>query len=278
MTEKKAMVDIEHPVLSISRQCELLGLSRSVFYYQPAKANEENLMLMEEIDRLYLKYPFFGTRKMAQVLKEQGYGVNRKRVKRLYQLMGIQAIGPKPNTSKPVKGHKIYPYLLRNLRIDRVNQVWATDLTYIPMPKGFMYLMAVIDLYSRKAISWGVSNSMDTDFCCSVLKEALLTGMPEVFNTDQGSQFTSDAFTDVLKEQGIQISMDGKGRATDNIFIERLWRSLKYEYLYLKRPETCQELYKGVEAYFQFYNQERLHQSLKYKTPESIYSIHRVAA
>lgn len=271
-------MDIEHPVLSISRQCELLGLSRSVFYYQPAKANKENLMLMEEIDRLYLKYPFFGTRKMAQVLKEQGYGVNRKRVKRLYQLMGIQAIGPKPNTSKPVKGHKIYPYLLRNLRIDRVNQVWATDLTYIPMPKGFMYLMAVIDLYSRKVISWGVSNSMDTDFCCSVLKEALLTGVPEVFNTDQGSQFTSDAFTDVLKEHGIQISMDGKGRATDNIFIERLWRSLKYEYLYLKRPETCQELYKGVEAYFRFYNQERLHQSLEYKTPESIYSIHRVAA
>lgn len=272
------MVDAKHPILSISRQCELLGLSRSVFYYQPATAKEESLRLMEEIDKIYLKYPFFGTRKMTEVLKEQGYEVNRKRIKRLYQLMGIQAIGPKPNTSKPMKGHKIYPYLLRSLKVERVNQVWATDLTYIPMPTGFMYLMAVIDLHSRKVISWGVSNSMDTDFCCSVLNEAFLTGKPEIFNTDQGSQFTSDAFTDILKKHEIQISMDGKGRATDNIFIERLWRSLKYEYLYLKRPESCQELYKGLAEYFQFYNQERLHQSLEYKTPESIYSIHKVAA
>jgi putative transposase len=276
--EKKALVDPRHPILSISRQCELLGLSRSVFYYQPAKASDENLRLMEEIDRIYLKYPFFGTRKMTEVLKEQGYGVNRKRIKRLYQLMGLQAIGPKPNTSKPIKGHKIYPYLLRDMKIERANQVWATDLAYVPMPKGFMYLMAVVDLYSRKVISWGVSNSMDTDFCCSVLNEALLRGKPEIFNTDQGSQFTSDAFTGGLKKHGIRISMDGKGRATDNIFVERLWRSLKYEYLYLKRPETCQELYKGLEEYFLFFNQERLHQSLDYKTPESIYSSFKVAA
>lgn len=271
--EKRAMVDIKHPELSISRQCELLGLTRSVFYYQPVKAKEENLKLMEEIDKQYLKYPFFGTRKMTEVLKEQGFDVNRKRIKRLYQLMGIQAIGPKPNTSKPVKGHKIYPYLLRNLKIERVNQVWSTDLTYIPMPSGFMYLMAVIDLHSRKVISWGVSNSMDTDFCCRVLNEALQVGKPEIFNTDQGSQFTSDSFTDLLKNNGIQISMDGKGRAIDNIFIERLWRSVKYEYLYLKRPETCQELYKGLDQYFQFYNYERLHQSLDYKTPGSRYSM-----
>lgn len=267
------MIDANHPHLSISRQCELIGLVRSVFYYQPAKANDENLRLMEEIDREYLKYPFYGTRKMTEVLKQQGYEVNRKRIKRLYQLMGIQAIGPKPNTSKAVKGHKIYPYLLRNLKTERINQVWATDLTYIPMPTGFMYLMAVIDLYSRKVISWRVSNSMDTDFCCSVLNEALQTGKPEIFNTDQGSQFTSEAFTDILNRNNIKISMDGKGRAIDNIFIERLWRSVKYEYLYLNRPETCKELYKGLNQYFLFYNQERLHQSLDYKTPESIYKI-----
>jgi len=276
--EKKALVDPRHSVLSISRQCELLGLSRSVFYSQPAKADGENLRLMEVIDRTYLRYPFFGTRRMTEVLKEQRYKVNRKRIKRLYQLMGLQAIGPKPNMSKPMRGHKVYPYLLRSLEIERVNQVWATDLTYIPMPKGFMYLMAVIDLHSRKVISWGVSNSMDTDFCCSVLNEALLAGKPEIFNTDQGSQFTSDAFTDALKKHEIRISMDGKGRATDNIFVERLWRSLKYEYLYLKRPETCRELCKGLEECFLFFNQERLHQSLGYKTPESIYSTLKVAA
>lgn len=267
------MIEVDHPVLSISRQCMLVGLSRSVFYYQPAKADEENLRLMEEIDKLYLKSPFYGSRKMAKELKLRGYEVNRKRIQRLYQLMGIQAVGPKPNTSKPMQGHKIYPYLLRNLKIERTNQVWATDLTYIPMPTGFMYLMAVVDLYSRKVISWGLSNSMDTDFCCRVLQEALQTGTPQIFNTDQGSQFTSDAFTNILKKNNIHISMDGKGRAIDNIFVERLWRSVKYEYLYLQRPESCQELYQGLKQYFQFYNQERLHQSLDYKTPESIYNM-----
>jgi putative transposase len=271
--QKRAMIEPDHPVLSISRQCGLVGLSRSVFYYQPAKTGDENLKLMEEIDRLYLKHPFYGTRRMAEALKERGYGVNRKRVKRLYRLMGQQALGPKPNTSKPGKGHRIYPYLLRDLKIERANQVWATDLTYIPMPTGFMYLMAVVDLYSRKVIAWGVSNSMDTGFCCGVLKEALQTGRPAIFNTDQGSQFTSEAFTSVLKQNGVQISMDGKGRPIDNIFVERLWRSVKYEYLYLSRPESCRELYQGLKKYFHFYNQERLHQSLHYKTPESIYSM-----
>ena len=168
-------------------------------------------------------------------------------------------------------GHKIYPYLLRNRKIEQVNQVWATDLTYIPMPTGFMYLMAVVDLHSRKVIAWGLSNSMDTDFCCRVLIQALQTGAPVIFNTDQGSQFTSDAFTRILKQHNIQISMDGKGRAIDNVFVERLWRSVKYEYLYLNRPESCRELYQGLKQYFLFYNQERLHQSLEYKTPESIY-------
>ncbi|SDM79626.1 putative transposase, partial [Catalinimonas alkaloidigena] len=256
------MIDAHHPELSISRQCQLLGLSRSVFYYQPVQMNAEDLGLMRQMDELYLKYPFYGTRRMTAALKQKGYLVNRKRIQRLYQLMGLEAIGPKPTTSQPIKGHKIYPYLLRNVKIQRVNQAWATDLTYIPMPTGFMYLMAVVDLYSRKVISWGVSNSMDTQFCCRVLKEALKTGKPQIFNTDQGSQFTSDAFAEILSQHDIQISMDGKGKAIDNIFVERLWRSVKYEYLYLQRPETCKELLLGLKQYFQFYNQERLHQSL----------------
>lgn len=274
--EKRAMIDREDTQLSVSRQCELVSLARSVFYYQPAQESQENLELMAEIDRMYLKHPFYGTRRMTALLQKMGYQVNRKRVRRLYQVMGIEAIGPKPNLSKAAKGHKIYPYLLRDLKIERVDQVWATDLTYIPMPTGFMYLMAVIDLYSRKVIAWGVSNSMDTEFCCSVLKEALQYEKPDIFNTDQGSQFTSEAFTDILKEHTIQISMDGKGhrgngRAIDNIFVERLWRSVKYEYLYLQRPESCQELYRGLQNYFRFYNHERLHQSLEYQTPEIIY-------
>jgi putative transposase len=267
------MIDTAHVHLSINRQCELVGLSRSLFYYQPAKACEESLGLMVEIDKLYTAHPFLGTRKMMHELRKLGYHVNRKRIQRLYQRMGLQAIGPKPSTSKPMKGHKIYPYLLRDLKIERINQVWATDITYIPMAKGFMYLMAVIDIYSRKVISWGVSNSMDTDFCCSVLKEALQTATPSIFNTDQGSQFTSVAFTDILKDKRIQISMDGKGRAIDNIFIERLWRSVKYEYLYLSRPESCEQLFKGLKEYFRYYNMERLHQSHDYKTPESIYQM-----
>lgn len=269
--EKRAMIDRKNTQLSISQQCKLVGLPRSVFYYQPAQESQENLALMAQIDQLYLKYPFYGTRRMTALLQERGYQVNRKRVRRLYQLMGLEAIGPKPSLSQPGKGHKIYPYLLRDLQITRVNQVWATDLTYIPMPTGFMYLMAVVDLYSRKIIAWGVSNSMDTDFCSSVLIEALQYGKPDIFNTDQGSQFTSEAFTSILKAHNIQISMDGKGRAIDNIFVERLWRSVKYEYLYLQRPESCQELYKGLQNYFWFYNNERLHQSLEYQTPNSIY-------
>ena len=269
--EKRAMIDRQNAQLSIAQQCVLVGLHRSVFYYKPTYESQENLELMAQIDRLYLKIPFYGTRRMTALLRQIGYSVNRKRIQRLYQLMGLEAIGPKPNLSKAGKCHKIYPYLLRDMKVDRANQVWATDLTYIPMPTGFMYLMAVVDLYSRKVIAWGVSNSMDTDFCCSVLKEALQTGKPDIFNTDQGSQFTSEAFTDILKENNIQISMDGKGRAIDNVFVERLWRSVKYEYLYLHRPDSCQELYKGLQNYFKFYNSERLHQSLEYQTPEAVY-------
>ncbi len=269
--EKRMMIDKGHAELSIARQCELLRLQRSVFYYQPGEESKENLALMAEIDQQYLKCPFYGTRRMTALLNQLGYAVNRKRIQRLYALMGLEAIGPKPDLSKPGEGHKIYPYLLRGLKIERINQVWATDLTYIPMPTGFMYLMAVIDLYSRKVIAWGVSNSMDTEFCCRVLKEALQQAKPAIFNTDQGSQFTSNAFTSVLQEHEIKISMDGKGRAIDNVFVERLWRSVKYEYLYLQRPETCQALYQGLQDYFEFYNQQRLHQSLEYQPPEVVY-------
>lgn len=272
VAEKRMMIDSDHAELSMARQCNLLSLQRSVFYYQPAEESKENLALMAEIDQQYLKCPFYGTRRMTALLNRLGYPVNRKRVQRLYDLMGLEGIGPKPHSSKPGEGHKIYPYLLRGLKIEKINQVWVTDLTYIPMPTGFMYLMAVLDLYSRKVITWDVSNSMDTGFCCRVLKEALLQGKPTIFNTDQGSQFTSDAFTGVLQSHEIKISMDGKGRAIDNVFVERLWRSVKYEYLYLQRPETCQELYQGLQNYFRFYNDERLHQSLDYQPPEMVYT------
>lgn len=272
VAEKRSLIDRKHAELSIARQCELLSLPRSVLYYQPAQESAENLALMAEIDQQYLKCPFYGSRRMTALLNTLGHRVNRKRIQRLYQLMGLQGIGPKPHLSKPGEGHKIYPYLLRGLAIERINQVWATDLTYIPMPSGFMYLMAILDLYSRKVIAWDVSNSMETDFCCRVLKEALRQGKPVIFNTDQGSQFTSDAFTGILLEHEVRISMDGKGRAIDNVFVERLWRSVKYEYVYLQRPETCQQLYEGLQDYFQFYNQERLHQSLDYQPPEVIYT------
>lgn len=269
--EKRLLIEPAHQVLSVVRQCELVSLARSMFYYEPGRESEENLALMAQIDQQYLKCPFYGSRRMTALLNTLGYSVNRKRVQRLYRLMGLEGIGPKPSLSKPMEGHKIYPYLLRGVKIERVNQVWATDLTYVPMPTGFMYLMAVIDHYSRKVIAWGVSNSMDTDFCCSVLKEALRQGKPAIFNTDQGSQFTSEAFTGILLAEEIRVSMDGKGRAIDNIFVERLWRSVKYEYLYLQRPETCQQLYQGLQGYFQFYNYERLHQSLDYQPPEAVY-------
>jgi putative transposase len=269
--EKRLMIEPDHAKLSIICQCALVGLHRSLYYYEPAQESVENLALMAQIDKQYLKCPFYGTRRMTALLQNMGYEVNRKRVQRLYKLMGLEGIGPKPNLSKPGKGHKIYPYLLKGFKIERVNQVWATDLTYMPMPTGFMYLMAVIDHYSRKVIAWGVSNSMDTDFCSSVLQAALAYGKPDIFNTDQGSQFTSEVFTSILLGEDIKVSMDGKGRAIDNIFVERLWRSVKYEYLYLQRPETCQELYQGLQHYFQFYNYERLHQSLGYQPPEVVY-------
>ena len=257
--------------LSIKKQCEILEIHRSGIYYKSRGESELNLELMDKIDEKYLLRPYFGVPRMYQYLRDElGYRINYKRVERLYRLMGLEAIGPKPNTSKPAEGHKIYPYLLKGLDIDRNNQVWATDLTYIPMKKGFMYLMAIMDLKSRYVVNWSVSNSMEAEWCAQVLQEATdRLGKPEIINTDQGSQFTSEAWVNVC--EGIQISMDGKGRAIDNIFIERLWRSVKYEYVYLNPAEDGLELYNGLEEYFRFYNQERGHQSLNYQVPESIY-------
>lgn len=258
--------------LPITRQCQLLTLNRSTVYYQRSPVSDEDLALMRRIDEMHLKRPFYGSRRIRDWLQDEGHAVGRKRVRRLMRLMGIMALYPKPRTSKPGKGHKIYPYLLRDLTIDHPNQVWATDITYIPMARGFVYLVAIMDWYSRKVLTWRLSNSLDSDFCVEALEEALaLYGTPEIFNTDQGAQFTSEAFTDVLKDAGVDISMDGKGRWVDNVFVERLWRSVKYEDVYLKAYETVSEARDGIGTYLTFYNSERRHQSLNRKTPDEVY-------
>mgnify|MGYP001820349957 FL=1 len=258
--------------LPITRQCQLLNLNRSTVYYQAKPVSAEELKLMHRIDEMHLKRPFYGSRRIRDWLEDEGHKVNRKRVQRLMRQMGITAIYPKACTSKPGKGHKIYPYLLRNRVIDSPNQVWAADLTYIPMAKGFVYLVAIMDWHSRRVLSWRVSNSMDSDFCVEALEEALgRYGSPEIFNTDQGSQFTSEAFTGVLKEANVDISMDGKGRWMDNVFVERLWRSVKYEEVYLKAYETVAEARAGIGTYLEFYNSERRHQGINRQTPDRVY-------
>jgi putative transposase len=270
-SQRLAMMDREHPELSLVRQCSLLGVSRSSLYYQPVPDSAEDLELMALMDRQYLKTPFYGSRKMTAWLRSQGYQVNRKRVRRLMRVMGLQAIYRRPNTSKPAPDHQVYPYLLKGLEINRVNQVWTADITYIPMAWGFLYLVAIMDWHSRYVLAWRLSNTLEVDFCMETLAEALSKGRPEVFNTDQGSQFTSEAFTGILLEQGIQISMDGKGRYTDNIFVERLWRSIKYEEVYLKAYGNGTEARAGIGAYLDFYNQERPHQALGYRTPGEVF-------
>jgi putative transposase len=265
------MIDRTHS-LPVIRQCQLLDLSRSSVYYQPAGISAEDLQLMRRIDEMHLKRPFYGSRRIRDWLHDDGFLVNRKRVQRLMRQMGIAALYPKANTSRPGKGHKIYPYLLKGLDINRPNQVWATDLSYIPMAKGFVYVVAIMDWYSRKVLAWRISNTMDADFCVEALEEAISRyGAPDIFNTDQGAQFTSDAFTRVLKAAGIRISMDGKGRWVDNVFVERLWRSLKYEEVYLKAYETVAEARLGIGNYFRFYNRDRRHQSLERQTPDQVY-------
>lgn len=253
------------------RQCALVGLPRASFYYEPEPERKENLTLMRLLDEQYMKTPFYGIRRMKAWLATQGHQVNHKRVQRLLRLMGLEAIYQKPRLSLPGAGHQIYPYLLRGLKIERVNQVWSTDITYIRLHGGFVYLVAVIDWYSRYVLSWEVSVTLESEFCISALQRALDVAKPEIFNTDQGVQFTSQAFTGILKEQEIAISMDGRGRALDNIFVERLWRSVKYEEVYLHDYEGPPQAIQGLGRYFKFYNGERLHQSLGYKTPEAVY-------
>jgi len=265
------LIDPGHDHIPVIRQCELLGLCRSSYYYQPAAETPLNLELMRVIDEQYLKMPFYGVPRMTHLLRNMGYLISHKRVERLMRVMRIQAIYPKKNLSKPDAGHQKFPYLLRELDINRPDQVWATDITYIRMRAGFLYLVAVMDWYSRYILSWRLSNSLDTLFCIEALEEALVKRQPEIFNSDQGSQFTSDNFVGVLQGRKIRISMDGRGRALDNIMIERLWRSVKYEEVYLKEYQTTRETFEGLRGYIHFYNNERLHQSLGYQPPATIY-------
>ena len=262
----------------MTSQCELVGLPRSSYYYQPADISSENIELMRLIDEKYTQRPFFGSRRMTDWLVKNGYAVNRKRIQRLMRIMGIEAVYPKPRLSRPGAGHRLFPYLLRDLAIDRPDQVWCTDITYIRLKKGFAYLVAVMDWFSRYIISWELSLSFDAMFCIRALERALKAGCPEIFNSDQGSQFTSEDFTKTLLDARVKISMDGRGRAMDNIMIERLWRSLKYEEVYLKDYETVFDAHENLAAYFKFYNSERSHQSLGYRTPREVYEEGRVLA
>jgi putative transposase len=266
------MIEPQHPQLSIGRQCAMIGLSHSSYYHTPCgEESEENLRYMRLIDEQYLHTPFFSSRQMARWLVRQGYPVNRKRVQRLMRKMGLYGAVPGPHTSKPHPQHKVYPYLLGGMGLQYANLVWSTDITYIPMHAGFMYLVAIIDWYSRYVLAWELSNTLDHLFCVSVLERALEGSQPVIFNTDQGAQFTSTEFTRTLLDRQILISMDGRGRALDNVFIERLWRSVKYEDIYLNDYQSVAELRDGLERYFQFYNHERPHSALVGRTPSEIH-------
>jgi len=270
---RREMADRQHPALSTVRQCALLGISRSSVYYRPRATSLEDLAVMKLMDQQYLATPFYGSRRMAVWLQRQGRPMSRKRVQRLMRTMGLRAIFRRPRTSQPAAGHKVYLYLLGGMEITRPNQVWAADITYIPMARGFLYLVAIMDWYSRYVLSWRLSNTLDADFCVEALEEALSQGKPEIFNTDQGSQFTGEAFTGLLKQHGIRISMDGKGRYSDNIFVERLWRTVKYEEVYLKAYSNGREAEAGLNAYFHFYNAQRPHQALGYRTPAAVFHL-----
>jgi len=269
---RQEMVDRRHPALSTVRQCALLSISRSSLNYRRKGTCPEDLAVMKAMDKQYLSTPFYGSRRMRVWLGRQGQTVNRKRVQRLMRTMGLRAIYRRPRTSQPGPGHKVYPYLLSGMEITRPNQVWAADITYIPMAKGFLYLVAIMDWYTRYVIAWRLSNTLDVAFCVEALEEALSKETPEVFNTDQGSQFTGEAFTGLLERSGVKISMDGKGRYADNILLERLWRTVKYEEVYLKAYSGGREAKAGIDAYFQFYNNQRPHQALGYRTPAEVFS------
>jgi putative transposase len=266
------MIEPDHPKLSVSRQCDLLGLARSSFYHQRRPLSEEEQRLMRRIDELYLLHPFYGSRQMTRVLRREGHTINRKRVRRLMRLMGLEAFYQKPNLSRANPAHPVYPYLLRNLAVTRPNQVWAADITYVPIQGGFIYLCAVIDWFSRRVLAWELSNTLDADFCVRAVARAIAEhGAPEIFNTDQGCQFTSEEFTKPLLDLGVKVSMDGKGRALDNVFVERLWRSVKYEEIYLKSYASVIDAHRQLDAYFLFYNQQRPHSSLDDRTPDEAY-------
>jgi putative transposase len=271
MSERRTMIQAKHE-LPVTRRCALLDVARSTAYYCPEPVSEDDLQLMRLIDEIHLELPFYGSRRIRDELDSRGHTASRKRVQRLMRLMGLRALYPRRRTSQPGKGHKIYPYRLRDLTIERANQVWASDICYIPMAKGFMYLAAIMDWHTRRVLAWRVSNTLDSEFCVEALEEALQRyGKPEIFNTDQGAQFTSEAFTGVLKNHGIEISMDGKGRWVDNVFVERLWRSVKYEDVYLRAYETPAELRAGLTRYFSFYNTRRRHSALGRRTPDEVY-------
>jgi putative transposase len=258
--------------MPIIKQCQLLGLSRSGVYYRPVPVSQEDLAIMRRLDELHLCYPFFGARKLTVMLNREGVAVGRKRVRRLMRVMGIFAIYRRPRTTVPTAGHRVFPYLLRGVEIVRPNQVWEADITYLPMRRGFLYLVAIVDVFSRRAMAWRLSNTLSVDFCVAALEEALgRYGAPEIFNTDQGSQFTSQAFTEVLEQAKVRISMDGRGRWVDNVFIERLWRSVKYEEVYLHAWETGAEAKAALARYFAFYNGTRPHEALSYRTPDELY-------
>jgi putative transposase len=272
-SDRRALVDRDDPVLPVVAQCQLLKIARSTLYYRPVPVDPDDLAVMRRMDELYLASPFYGSRRMVAVLRREGVVVNRKRVRRLMRVMGLEAIYQKPNTSLGHPDHKVYPYLLRGLLIDRANQVWCADITYIPMAKGFVYLVAVMDWFSRRVLSWRLSITMEADFCVEAVQEAMARyGRPEIFNTDQGVQFTSAAFLDQLTAAGVQISMDGKGRFLDNIFIERLWRSLKYEEVFIKAYGSVLEARRGIGGWLSFYNDERPHQTLGYRTPRVVFA------
>jgi putative transposase len=269
--QRRGLIDPADTGLSIREQCELLGVGRSSWYYRPVGESAENLELMRLLDEQYTRTPYYGVERMRAWLRRGGWEVNPKRVRRLLRLMGLEAIYPKPKLSRPGEGHTIYPYLLRDVKVEQVNQVWSADITFIRMARGWLYLVAVMDWFSRYVLSWRLSASLEEDFCVEALREALRLGPPEIFNTDQGSQFTGAAFTGELGRAEVRISMDGRGRALDNVFVERLWRTVKYEEVYLKDYQAFGEAQQGLRRYFRHYNQERLHQALAYRTPAEVH-------
>ena len=274
--EKKRLIEPGHEKLSVRRQCELLDLHRSSLYYEPVGVSEETLRIMHRIDEIFTEIPFYGSRKIMEALRREGWSVGRERIQSFMRKMGLRAIYPKTNLSQRHPAHKIYPYLLAHMNIVRPNQVWSADITYIRLRRGFLYLVAIIDWFSRYVLSWKLSNSLDVSFCVEALEEALMQGCPDIFNTDQGSQFTSNGFTGILLGKRVKISMDGKGRVFDNIFTERLWRSVKYEEVYIKNYQVYGDAREGLGSYFPFYNNRRYHQSLGYKTPYEVHYENRI--